>query len=96
MRWRSRTPEARERAYRRRVLHLLTIIKQNQERIMANTDALTAAVAANTTETAAAVAALGTIGPDPQPAIDSAVTQVEANTAALAAVVPAPPAAPAE
>lgn len=57
---------------------------------MANTEALTAAVAANTTATDAAVTDLK--GDTTQAAVDAATTQITANTDALTAATPQPPA----
>jgi len=70
-------------------------IEKKLEKLMADTTALTTAVAANTDATNAAVAAFGAAGTVDQPAVDAATAQIETNTAALVALAPAPP-APAE
>lgn len=73
----------------RDVLAKLKEIEKRQERIMADTTKLTAAVAANTqavTDVQAVVAALRS--GDDQAAIDAAATQVETNNAALNALKP--------
>jgi hypothetical protein len=66
---------------------LLIRIIHNQEKLMSGLSDLQAAVAANTTAVAAAVAALGTIG-DSDAAVEAAATQLASDTALLVAATP--------
>lgn len=73
---------------------LAELLYESRE-LVANTEALTAAVAANTTAVNAAVTDI--TDQDTQAAVDAATTQVEANTTALDnAVTPPAPVPPVE
>lgn len=74
-------------------IHKLSInIKEGAKIMSASTDALTAAVSANTTAVNNAVAALGNVtNPADVAAVTVATTQIAANTAALVAATPVSP-----
>lgn len=72
----------------RLLIKLIRTIKIGDDKMSASTDALTAAVQANTVAVNNAVSALGNGNPGDAAAIAAATTQIESNTAALVAATP--------